>query len=624
MKRLLSGLLSVIMLIGLCAAMSGCGKSESDTLVWYVPGDSQKDMAAVMEAANKIIEPKLGVKLDLKMLDTGAYSEKMSMMVSANEKIDICFTGYVNPYVSAVRLGAYYPMKELLDKYAPKLKEEIPDYVWNVAYVDDEIYAVPNMQIMTNIEGVFFFEDVANKYGITSDMTYKDVEELEPIMEKIKNGESDMYPITNLPTTTFYRDYYLIHQSPFMYISKDTKKVSAMTEMSEYQDALETARKWYEKGYIRSDIDTAASHKEEDLRAGKYASFGGRWKPGIEQDHEKMYGKKTVFVSSGISELFGGLDTMTAISKTSKNPEKAMQLIELVNTDKELYNIICYGIEGKHYEKLDGDYIRPIENSGYSQLACWKFGIKVSQAQIDLLKKFRRRVKKLVTVVFGGRALGLEEVSELSDAVLYAWHSGVTAGKSAAKILFGDVVPSGKTPVSFLHSSGQIPMYYNMPHLPIPAKDESVPLYYGEPIFPSYKDEYSKPLYPFGYGLSYTEFSYDDIKADTYSITADELENGNAINISLKVSNIGNVDGKEVVQMYIHAKKSSVMRPMRELKGFEKVMIKNGECTEVSFKLSKKELGYYVDRKLIVEKGKFDIYVGSSSYADNHIVIEII
>ena len=172
MKRLLSVLLSVIMLIGLCAAMSGCSKDESDTLVWYVPGDSQKDMSAVMEAANKIIEPKLGVKLDLKMLDMGAYTEKMSMMVSANEKFDICFTGFVNPYVSAVRLGAYYPMTELLDKYAPKLKKEIPDYVWNVAYVDNEIYAVPNMQIMTNIEGVFFFEDVAKKYGITSDMTY--------------------------------------------------------------------------------------------------------------------------------------------------------------------------------------------------------------------------------------------------------------------------------------------------------------------------------------------------------------------------------------------------------------------------------------------------------------------
>lgn len=374
MKRVLSVLLSAIMLIGLCTAMSGCGKDESNTLVWYVPGDSQKDMVAVMEAANKIIEPKLGVKLDLKMLDAGAYSEKMSMMMSANQEFDICFTGYVNPYVSAVRLGAYYPMTELIDKYAPKLKEEIPEYVWDVAYVDNEIYAVPNMQIMTNVEGVFFFEDVAKKYGITSDMTYKDIEELEPIFEKIKNGESDMYPITTMPTRTFYRDYYLIHQSPYMYINKDTKKVFAMTEMPEYQDALAAARKWYEKGYLRSDIDTAASHTEEDLRAGKYASFGGRWKPGIEQDHEKMYGKKTVFISSGISELFGGLDTMTAISKTSKNPEKAMQLIELVNTDKELYNIICYGIEGKHYEKLDGDYIRPIENSGYSQLACWKFG----------------------------------------------------------------------------------------------------------------------------------------------------------------------------------------------------------------------------------------------------------
>lgn len=249
--------------------------------------------------------------------------------------------------------------------------------------------------------------------------------------------------------------------------------------------------------------------------------------------------------------------------------------------------------------------------------------IRVPQAQIAALRNCRKWAKKVVTVIFGGRPLGIAEVAELSDAVLYAWHSGMTCGKSAAKILFGDCVPSGKTPVSFLYSSGQIPMYYNMPHLPIPTKDDGVPLYYGEPVIPSYNDEYSHPLYPFGFGLSYTEFAYSNLRANRNCIAIDQLKNGEKINISVDVENIGDLDAKEVVQMYIHANKFSIMRPMRELKGFRKLLIRREERQTVTFSLGIEELGYYVQRKLRAEKGKYDVWVGGSCYADEHLVIEI-
>ncbi len=383
-KKIIGLALSVAMAAGICGCSgSKTASDEVPTLVWYAPGNSQNDMSAVMAEVNKIIEPKIGAKLELKMLDSGSFTEKMSMMITANDEFDLCFTGYINPYKSAVQLGAYVPMTELIEKYAPKLKTEIPEYVWEAAYIDNEIYAVPNMQIMANVQGIFFFEDIAEKYGITSDMEFKDIREVEPYLEKIKNGEPGVYPITGGDTSTFYRDYWLIHESPSMYIRKDTHEIVPAIEMPEYYEYLKMVRSWYEKGYIRSDIDTAIAHDAEDKKAGKYAAFPGRWKPGIENDQKAQYGKSTVFVPFGISTLAGGTDTMTAISKTSKYPEKAMQLLELVNTDKEVYNLISYGIKGKHYEDLGDEYIRPIENSGYSHLASWKFGNQLNALKLE-------------------------------------------------------------------------------------------------------------------------------------------------------------------------------------------------------------------------------------------------
>lgn len=377
-KKFLCIIITCIIAISVCS----CGKTAKDsdgvpTLIWYVPGDSQKDMPEVMKAANKIIEKKIGAKLDLKMIDESAFSEKMSMKMASNEVFDLCFTGYINQYKPGVDVGGFLELTELINKYGKEMRKELPDYVFDSAKEQGGIYAVPNMQVMANVEGIFFFEDIAQKYGIKEGMEFKNITELEPYFEEIKKNEKNVYPICNGAAQFYLLDYTPVNQNPTIYIKNDAKpgdKLQLVYDMDEYKQGLETTKRWYDKGYIRPDVDTAANNKTEDLRAGRYASFQGRWKPGIENDHKSMYGRKTVFVSSGHKLLTVARDTMTAVSSTSKNPEKAMQLLNLVNTDKELYNIICYGLEGKHYEKLDGEYIRLIENSGYSQLACWKFG----------------------------------------------------------------------------------------------------------------------------------------------------------------------------------------------------------------------------------------------------------
>lgn len=446
MKKTISLVIAAAMLV----SIGGCGKKTEDsgevpTLTWYVPGSTQEDMSLVMEEANKIIESKIGAKLDLQLIDDGSYQEKMGMMYSSKENFDLCFVGYNNSYNTSVQLGALMPIKDLLKEYAPNLMKELPEYVLEVAYIDGEIYAVPNMQIMANTTGTMFFKDVADKYGITEGMTYSNIRELEPYLQKIKENEPDMYPIVKLANNTLFKDYWLLHQSPYIYMNKETHEIKCFTEMEETKEYFGLAREWNQKGYTRPDIDIAISHQNEDMKAGRYAAFPESWKPGCEADRKQQYGRDVLFVPDGISTVNGGLNAMTGVSKTSKNPEKAIQLLELVNTDKELYNLICWGIEGKHYEKLDGEYIRPDSNSGYYLSACWKCGDQFNsyllegqaedvwettkkvndEAEVPLIRSFRVDNSKIKTYEAQGNTLG-KEYNNLHYGLVENWEEKLT------------------------------------------------------------------------------------------------------------------------------------------------------------------------------------------------------
>ncbi len=234
--------------------------------------------------------------------------------------------------------------------------------------------------------------------------------------------------------------------------------------------------------------------------------------------------------------------------------------------------------------------------------------IAISDEQIALIHKVKATGKKMVGVFFCGRPIAMQGIAEYFDAIVYAWHGGSETARATCDILFGDVVPSGRMPMTVLRMATHIPMYYN-----VLSSGRPVNCYYGENPGNCYVDSYPTPYYPFGYGLSYTEFSYGDIRCDKTEIALSEVLAGKTFKICVDVANIGAYDGKETVQLYIHDPVAKMMRPLRELKAFKKVMIKKGEKATVTFELGAKELGYYTpEGEFTVETGKIEVFVGEN------------
>jgi beta-glucosidase len=218
--------------------------------------------------------------------------------------------------------------------------------------------------------------------------------------------------------------------------------------------------------------------------------------------------------------------------------------------------------------------------------------------QEELLKVVAATGKPVIVVLLSGRVIALAEVSALASAILEAWVPGEEGGAAVAAALFGDVNPGGKLPISFPRSVGQVPVYYN--HKASAGRSN----WYGP-----YVNEATSPLYPFGHGLSYTSFEYSEL-----SISQELAQPGTQVEISLKLRNIGERSGEETVQLYIRDVFASSPQPVRSLKGFVRVALNPGQACAVTFKLPVDLLAYYdQDLKLVVESGKIDIFIGSSS-----------
>ncbi len=234
--------------------------------------------------------------------------------------------------------------------------------------------------------------------------------------------------------------------------------------------------------------------------------------------------------------------------------------------------------------------------------------IEISDDQVALAKQAKLLGKKVVGVFFCGRPRALEKIECYLDAMLYAWHCGTETTDAACDILFGDVVPSGKAPVTFPRTTGQIPIYYNT----TPAARD-VNGYYGQNTTRVYVDGLTTPMYPFGYGLSYTTFEYSGLTSNTDSLTLSEIIDGKSFKISVDVANTGDFDGKDVVQLYIRDKVASRARPIRELKNYKKILINKGEKVKAQFELGYKDLGFYLENgKYTLEAGEFQVFVGTN------------
>jgi beta-glucosidase len=228
--------------------------------------------------------------------------------------------------------------------------------------------------------------------------------------------------------------------------------------------------------------------------------------------------------------------------------------------------------------------------------------------QQELVDAIAATGKPLVVVLMTGRPLVIPRLAEQADALLAAWHGGIRAGRAVADIVFGAVSPSGKLTASWPRAEGQIPVYYAHKNTGRPATGAGTSQFY-EPFRSTYMDEPNTPLFPFGYGLSYTTFTYRDLTVETPVVDA-----GGTLIVSAVVENTGARSGAEVMQLYVRDLVGSVTRPVRELKGFRRITLEPGQAETVRFEVPVADLGFYgLDMRYAVEPGDFVVWVGPDS-----------
>lgn len=295
---------------------------------------------------------------------------------------------------------------------------------------------------------------------------------------------------------------------------------------------------------------------------------------------------------------------MTGAWAIGANPEECISIVDACNVQGIDY-IYIKNLE--EIENCDVVVVSLGETKDQSGEAASRSDITIPEEQMELLDELVKSGKPVITVLFNGRPLALGAVAEKADAILEAWYPGIEAGNAILDILFGRVNPSAKLTTTFPYASGQCPMYYSHINTGRPG---------GKGKFTSkYLDTPLEPVYPFGYGLSYTTYNYRDLEV---------VESREAFIASATITNIGEVAGEEIVQCYIRDLVAQRVRPVKQLKAFEKIELDPGESKKISFIIPYQELGYYNNEmEYIVEEGTFEIFIGKNSddYLSQKIVL---
>ncbi len=244
------------------------------------------------------------------------------------------------------------------------------------------------------------------------------------------------------------------------------------------------------------------------------------------------------------------------------------------------------------------------ENFNKSGEAKSKSNLHLPGVQEDLIKELQKTGKPIVILINAGRPLVIDWIADNMPTIVYTWWLGSEAGNAIADVLFGDYNPSGKLPMTFPRTEGQIPIYYNHFNTGRPAATETSTNYVS-----AYIDLKNSPKFPFGFGLSYTTFEYSNLK-----LSKKAMKNTETITVSVNITNTGSVKGEEVVQLYLRDRVGSVVRPIIELKDFQKISLNRGETKTVQFTIDNQKLSFYNNAlEFVSEPGDFDLMIGSSS-----------
>lgn len=327
--------------------------------------------------------------------------------------------------------------------------------------------------------------------------------------------------------------------------------------------------------------------------------------------------KDAVSIMTGLKETVKGVNFIYAkgsnVFYDAKMEEKATMFGKVSNRDSRSKEaLLKEAVETA--KKADVVVLAIGETAELSGESSSRANIEIPQAQKDLLAELKKTGKPIVMVLFTGRPLVLNDENKQADAIVNAWFAGSEAGYAIADVLYGKVNPSGKLPMTFPRSVGQVPIYYNAKNTGRPLSDDKSDKCEFEKFRSNYIDECNTPLFPFGYGLSYTSFGYSDVQ-----LNKTQLSGNDQLTASITLTNNGKYDGNEVVQLYIRDMVGSVTRPVKELKGFQKVFLKAGESKKVSFAITPEDLKFYnSELKYDWEAGEFDIMIGTNSHDVKH------
>ncbi|MFO8000493.1 MAG: beta-glucosidase BglX [Marinilabilia sp.] len=402
-----------------------------------------------------------------------------------------------------------------------------------------------------------------------------------------------------------------LFDDPYKYFDEEREEEAVMN-----REHLDAAREGAQRSIVllKNEDEVLPLKKSETKKVGLIGPFvkereslNGEW--AIKGDREKsvtlMEGLKEKYADSNVEFTYAKgtslpvIDPATQHVSTTDAPDKS-GFAEAVNV-AENSDVIMVAMGEKFH---------------WSGEAASRTDITLPGNQRELLKELKKTGKPIVLVLFNGRPLDLSWEDENVDAIVEAWYPGTMAGHGVADVLSGDYNPSAKLVMTFPRNVGQIPIFYNHENTGRPF-DEEEPADYRS----SYIDSPNSPLYPFGYGLSYTSFEYSEAK-----ISSEKMERGETLTASVDVTNTGDMDGEEVVQLYIHDKVGSVVRPVKELKGFEKIKLEKGETKTVEFTIDEEMLKMYnIDMEQVAETGEFEAWIAASSADEsNHLEFSLV
>jgi len=418
MKRVISALLGVSMASTMAIGLTGCGGlknlsdqieqktgldkqiADADALRWVCIGDKPADYDAVMAEVNKIVEPELGVKLKLEFIDPAQFTEKTKTQMASHDPVDLYFTGYVNNYQTAVEMKGLYDITDMLDNIkmsdgsVHSMSEVIEQYYLDSATVNGRIYGIPNQQVISNPNCIQINKAVAEECGVdlvglqemainnTNAETSKALmDKMTEELAKIKAKRPDLYTMFpfNPALTNIYEDIagsVAVRKDDSAEDGKLELVIPTFTEEAKYSYAK--INEWYQKGYIRADIASVAQEARTVEDNKKIGMTNTTWKPGQEIYYVNQYGSDPAyaFFQKPYVGRTSPLATMISVGAFSKNPEASVKLIYMLNSNKELYNLICWGIEGKHYVKNADGTATELKDAGYDLMAqnAWKYG----------------------------------------------------------------------------------------------------------------------------------------------------------------------------------------------------------------------------------------------------------